>query len=74
MIAENLAAHHNHCLALSRIYLAGHNRAARFVCGQGYFRYARVGTAGKESDVARDFQQIGCKRIQRAVKIERRVF
>ncbi|MNC40225.1 hypothetical protein D3C75_889200 [compost metagenome] len=64
VVAEHLADHHGHRLALRRIHLAGHDRAAWLVLGNPQLADAAAGPARQQAHVIRDLHQIACKRLQ----------
>ena len=67
VIAEHLAAHHRHRLALRRIDLARHDRGARLVLRQHQFAEARTRTRSEQADVVGDLEQACRDRIDGAV-------
>ena len=73
VVAHHLRAHHRHRLALRRVHLAGHDRAARLVLGNRDLADAAARAGREPADVVGDLHQRGGQRLQRAVQLHERV-
>ena len=67
VIAHDLGAQHGQRLALGRIDLAGHDRAAGLVFRQAEFAQAGARAGGQPADVVADLHQRDSQRLERAM-------
>jgi hypothetical protein len=68
VVAEDLAADHRHGLALGRVDLAGHDRAAGLVLGDAELAEAAARAGGQPAHVVGDLHQRAGEGLERAVE------
>ena len=73
VVADDLRADHRQRLALRRVDLAGHDRAAGLVLGQPELAEAAARAGAEEPDVVRDLDQADRQHVERAGQLDHRV-